>query len=37
MGIKRHPREWLFEDYLKYAEVYITKLLERVLVLKYTI
>ena len=37
MGIKRHPREWLFEDYLKYAEVYITKLLERILVLKYTI
>ena len=27
MGFKRYPREWFFEDYLRYAQFYLNKLI----------
>lgn len=37
LGILREPREWLFEDYLKYSEFYILKTIKKALIMQYTI
>ena len=35
LGIVRHPREWLFEDYINYAYFYLEMLIKKILVLSY--
>ena len=36
LGIERYPKDWLFEDYLVYAEVYILELCKSIFIMQYS-